>query len=148
MLTLFKDDADFNPDAADDDDDDEDDDDEESEGMVVEPNEEQGEKGEPVDVEDDDDRMNAQIDSLLSLPLVPPLEDVGIQTIEPERQVSPEKTIIQTIMFDTIKVLQAYMPDPDSDLEWFKRVLKDIKVAQVTNEKEWYPFGCPPMVWS
>jgi hypothetical protein len=49
-------------------------------------------------------------------------------------------------MFDAIKLLQAYMPDPDTDIEWFKRVLKDVKVAQVTEEKEWYPFGCPPMV--
>lgn len=74
---------------------------------------------------------------------VPPLEEVGVQV---DRETAPEKAVIQTVMFDTIKLLQAYMPDPDSDIEWFKRVLKDVKVAQVTEDKEWYPFGCPPMV--
>ena len=74
---------------------------------------------------------------------MPPLEDVGIQVERPE---PPEKKQLQTLIFQTVRQLQAYMPDPDTDIEWFKRVLKDIKVAQITQNQEWYPFGCPPMV--
>jgi len=47
-----------------------------------------------------------------------------------------------------VEALDAYLPSPTDDLDWFKRVLKGIRAVQrdVTGSKaHWYPWGCPPV---
>jgi len=39
----------------------------------------------------------------------------------------------------------AYVPDPTTDLDWFKRVLKGMAVATKTDKLAWYPWGIPPI---
>lgn len=43
-----------------------------------------------------------------------------------------------------IAALQSYMPDPDNDILWFKRVLKSYRSLE-HDKRHWYPWGTPPL---
>jgi hypothetical protein len=137
-------DADFDPDMHeededddDDDEDDEDDDDEEAEDPNEENAEEEGEEGkgeeEGGDMDEDDE--------------LPPLlgQDDEIITELDDFELSPEALNLQEVVFRVVEKLQAFMPDPETAMPWFKRCLKHVRTAQQAQDMAWYPWGCPPM---
>eukprot|EP01126_Amoeba_proteus_P060329 TRINITY_DN7968_c0_g1_i14.p1 TRINITY_DN7968_c0_g1~~TRINITY_DN7968_c0_g1_i14.p1 ORF type:complete len:258 (+),score=71.43 TRINITY_DN7968_c0_g1_i14:518-1291(+) len=130
-----EDDDDYNPE-----DDEEDDEDEDDEDDDPDDEEEDGEKDKVEDKKSNKgDNEGSQSVLQVKTDDLPPLENVD------ESSSNPIEKEIQNLVFATVKSLGAYMPDPDTDIEWFKRVLKDVRAAQITKNYSWYPFGCPPM---
>jgi hypothetical protein len=69
-----------------------------------------------------------------------------MEDIIPENQfVIPEEE--QALLSQVCKVIEdlnCYMVDPDSDVLWFKRVLKSFRSID-EDKMHWYPWGCPPL---
>lgn len=80
--------------------------------------------------------------------IVPPLlgQDDEIITELDEYELPPEAQQLRDVVFRVIEKLQAFMPDPETAMPWFKRTLKHIRTAQQSQDMSWYPWGSPPMV--
>jgi hypothetical protein len=53
------------------------------------------------------------------------------------------------VVLKAVEALNAYLPSPADDIDWFKRVLKGIRSVQrdpTAAKVHWYPWGCPPVV--
>jgi len=103
-----------------------------------------------VEDEEDDDEFESEEDQ----------EDQDMETdqetketVEKTPEESPEKgekpdeelaNAIQQTILQTIDLLKAYMPSPESDMIWFKRTLKSMSGKSVGDES-WFPWGVPPM---
>jgi hypothetical protein len=79
---------------------------------------------------------------------VPPLlnQENEVITELDDLPLAPEAIELQETIFRVVDKLQAFMPDPETAMPWFKRCLKHIRTAQQTADMTWYPWGSPPMV--
>jgi hypothetical protein len=80
---------------------------------------------------------------------VPPLlnKENEVITELDELPLAPEAIELRETIFRVVDKLQAFMPDPNTQMPWFKRCLKHVRTAQQTSDMTWYPWGCPPMVF-
>jgi len=74
-----------------------------------------------------------------------PVQEMDLDLDFEPRAVSAKEQTLMDIVFRVADSLGAYMPDPKTDEEFFKRVLKNIRLAQVSEDFSWYPWGAPPM---
>jgi hypothetical protein len=101
------------------------------------------------EMEDDSMHFSRLISCLLLVyTLVPPLLDQENEVITDleDLPLAPETLELRETIFRVVDKLQAFMPDPESAMPWFKRCLKHIRTAQQTADMTWYPWGSPPMV--
>jgi len=128
------DDEDFNMGQEDDDDEDIEDDGDEGE-------EEDGEAASADSLNKDGDTNMTEADE----------EDEEDEEDIPElaaAEVPEKEREVSNVILKTVELLHAYMPSPNEDVDWFKRVLKGIRAVQrdPTGDKiHWYPFGLPPV---
>jgi hypothetical protein len=136
-------DADFDPDMhedEEDDDDDDDEDDEDDDEEAEDPNEENAVE----DGEEEEEAVGGDMEEDDELPPLLGQDDEIITDLDPV-ELSPEAQVLREVVFRVVEKLQAFMPDPETAMPWFKRCLKHIRTAQQAQDMAWYPWGCPPM---
>eukprot|EP01120_Amphizonella_sp_Union-15-10_P002623 TRINITY_DN12933_c0_g1_i1.p1 TRINITY_DN12933_c0_g1~~TRINITY_DN12933_c0_g1_i1.p1 ORF type:complete len:337 (-),score=68.31 TRINITY_DN12933_c0_g1_i1:31-1041(-) len=91
--------------------------------------EDEEDEGEEGDQDDDDENENEDSESSSDVDVSNPIG-------------SYSSSVIKSTILQSIDRLQAYMPSPESDMVWFKRMLKSMNGSV---DPSWFPWGIPPL---